>query len=52
MLTIYQQITVQTLHKQGIKKSVIARQIGCHRNTVANILSRTALTEKQTRKKW
>ena len=46
---MYQQITIQTLHKQGEKKSRIARQLGCHRNTVLNIVKRNKVIEKQTR---
>jgi transposase len=49
MLTMYEQITIKTLHKQGVKKSQIARQLGCHRNTINNILERETLSEKQTR---
>lgn len=48
---MYKQITAQTLHKQGVKKSQIARQLGCHRNTVNNILERKTLSDTQTRKK-
>jgi transposase len=51
MLTMYKQITIHTLHKQGVKKSAIARQLGCHRNTVTNILEREHFSESQTRKK-
>src|SRR5688500_7873924 len=51
MLNMYKQITIQTLHKQGIKKSQIARQLGCHRNTINNILERKTLSDTQTRKK-
>lgn len=51
MLTMYQQITIKTLHKQGAGKSQIARELGCHRNTVRNVLQRDPLTEKQTRVK-
>ncbi len=51
MLTMYQQITVKTLKKQGINNCEIARQIGCHRNTVINIMSRENFIEKQTRVK-
>jgi len=51
MLTMYQQITIHTLHKQGLKQSVIARQLDCHRHTVANILKRGKFIEKQTRQK-
>ncbi len=49
MLTMYQQITIKTLHKQGTKNAQIARQLGCHRNTVGNIIAREGLIEKQTR---
>src|SRR5881409_455058 len=49
MLTMYEQITIKTLHKQGIRKSQIARQLGCHRNTVNNVLERKTVSEKQTR---
>lgn len=51
MLTVYQQITIKTLAKQGEKQTVIARQIGCHRNTVRNISLREGVVEKQTRRK-
>lgn len=51
MLTVYQQITIKTLNNQGEKKTTIARQIGCHRNTVRNILQREDVIEKQTRDK-
>src|SRR5687767_12749125 len=51
MLTMYEQITIQTLHKQGVKKSKIARQLGCHRNTINNVLERKTVSEKQTRVK-
>src|SRR3989338_126458 len=51
MLTMYQQITIQTLHKQGEKKSQIARELGCHRNTVSNIVKRDGIIEKQARVK-
>jgi transposase len=46
---MYKQITIQTLHKQGIRKSQIARQVGCHRNTINNVLERKTLSDKQTR---
>ncbi len=49
MLTMYQQITIKTLHKQGTKNAQIARRLGCHRNTVGNIIAREGLIEKQTR---
>lgn len=51
MLTMYQQITVKTLHNQGSKNTEIARQLGCHRNTVWNVLRRENFIEKQTRSK-
>ena len=51
MLTMYKQITINTLHKQGTKQSVIARQLGCHRHTIANVLQRENFIEKQTRQK-
>jgi len=51
MLTMYQQITIQTLHKQGKNKSEIAKLLGCHRHTVRKILNRETIAEKQTRKK-
>ena len=51
MLTMYQQITIKTLHNQGEKKGDIARQMGCHRNTVRNILQKDNFVEKQTRQK-
>lgn len=49
MLTMYEQITIKTLHNQGEKKSQIARELGCHRNTVLNIVKRDKVIEKQTR---
>lgn len=51
MLTMYQQITIKTLHKQGTKKTEIAKQLGCHRNTVGNVIRRENVIEKQTRVK-
>jgi len=51
MLTVYKQITIKTLHQQGEKKARIARQIGCHRNTVHNIVKRGSVLKKQTRNK-
>lgn len=51
MLTMYKQITIKTLKKQGIKNTAIARQIGCHRNTVLNVLHRENFIETQTRTK-
>lgn len=51
MLTVYEQITIKTLAKQGERKTCIARQIGCHRNTVYHVLKRKELIEKLTRNK-
>lgn len=51
MLTMYKQITIKTLKKQGINNTDIARQIGCHRNTVLNVLQRKNFIETQTRTK-
>src|SRR3989344_2541930 len=51
MLTMYKQITIKTLDKQGVKHACIARELSCHRNTVTNILKKEKLTEKQTRVK-
>lgn len=51
MLTMYQQITIKTLHNQGVKNSAIARSLDCHRNTVGNIINRENVIEKQTRVK-
>ncbi len=51
MLTMYQQITIKTLDKQGVKKTRIARELNCHRNTVTNILKKENFTEKQIRVK-
>lgn len=51
MLTMHQQITIKTLHNQGSKNTDIARQLGCHRNTVGNVLHRETFIEKQTRTK-
>lgn len=48
---MYKQITIKTLSKQGIKNTEIARQIGCHRNTVFNVLERENFIEIQTRQK-
>lgn len=42
------QITIKTLRT---KNAEIARQLGCHRNTVSNIVARAELIEKQTRVK-
>ncbi len=51
MLNMYYQGTIKTLNQQGKKVSEIASMFGCHRHTVENILKRTTLIEKQTRKK-
>jgi transposase len=51
MLTMYKQITIQTLHKQGLKQSEISRTLGCHRNTIRKVLQRNDIIEKQTRVK-
>ena len=51
MLTMYQQITIQTLAKQGKKKTDIARELGCHRNTVHNIIRVGYARNGQTREK-
>jgi len=48
---MYQQITIKTLDKQGERKAAIAKQMGCHRNTVRNVLKRVSILEKQTRSK-
>ena len=48
---MYKQITIKTLHEQGMKKSAIARTLGCHRNTVLKVLKRNKLIEKQTRQR-
>jgi transposase len=51
MLTMYQQITILTLRKQGVKQAAIAKQFGCHRNTVRNIIKRETPIEKCSRQK-
>ena len=51
MLTMYQQITIQTLAKQGKKKTEIAREMRCHRNTVRNIILIGSARKQQTRSK-
>src|SRR5438067_319618 len=51
MLPMNKQITIKTLDKQGLKQSEIAKQLGCHRHTIANVLSRENFIEKQTRVK-
>lgn len=48
---MYQQITIQTLKRQGLTKAEIARTLGCHRNTVGKILKRETFIEKATREK-
>ena len=44
-----QQISIQTLHKQGATNAEIARILKIHRNTVMKVLKREVLIEKQTR---
>lgn len=51
MLTMYQQITIKTLKKQGKTQQEIAQTLSCHRNTVANVIAREPCAEKQTRNK-
>ncbi len=51
MLTMYQQITIKTLKKQGKPNKEIAKELSCHRNTVHNILSREEIIKKQIRSK-
>jgi len=51
MLTMYQQITIKTLKKQGRLIKDIASELNCHRNTVTNILSRSELINKQKRER-
>jgi transposase len=51
MLNMGQQYTILTLHKQGKTNAQIARDLGCNRHTVENILKRGEVTEKQTRHK-
>src|SRR3989338_8058155 len=51
MLSMYHQITVKILKKQGEAIKDIASSLKCHRNTVRNILSRDCLTDKQTRER-
>ncbi|MBV8073588.1 MAG: helix-turn-helix domain-containing protein, partial [Acidobacteriaceae bacterium] len=46
MLTMYQQITILTLHKQGVKQAEIAKKLGCHRNTIRNVVRRKKPIEK------
>lgn len=48
---MYKQITIKTLVKQGERQAAIARQIGCHRNTVRNVRLRPEVIEKQVRHK-
>ena len=49
MLSMNQQISIQTLHKQGATNAEIARIHKIHRNTVTKVLKREVLLEKQTR---
>lgn len=48
---MYKQITIKTLHKQGETQADIARQLGCHRHTIANIVNLEQIIEKQVRTK-
>lgn len=48
---MYKQITIKTLDRQGFRQSDIARQLNCHRHTIANVLHRENFIEKQTRQK-
>lgn len=48
---MYKQITIQTLRKQGLQKTAIAKQLGCHRHTITNVLKRDQVIEKQSRLK-
>lgn len=50
MLTMYEQITIKTLAKQNKKQTEIAAEMGCHRNTVRNIVNHPVI-EKATRNK-
>ncbi len=45
MLTMYEQITIKTLHKQGKTNAEIADMMGCHRNTITNILNQPEVRE-------
>jgi predicted transcriptional regulator len=38
MKSMYTQITIKTLYKQGKGISEIAKELGCHRNTVSKIV--------------
>lgn len=51
MLSMYEQITVKTLAKQNKKQTEIAAELGCHRNTVRNIINRPGVIERATRDK-
>lgn len=48
---MYKQITIKTLKQQGKANTIIAEELGCHRNTVNNILNRKEIIEKQRRNK-
>jgi len=48
---MYKQITIKTLFQQGKKKTAIAEDMKCHRNTVRNIIKRDAPKETQVREK-
>lgn len=51
MLSMYKQITIKTLKKQGKANQDIAAAMQCHRNTVRNILSHDHFIERQTRER-
>ena len=51
MLTMNEQTTIQTLHKQGETNASIALILKVHRNTVRNVLKRETIREKQSRVK-
>lgn len=51
MLNMHQQITIKTLKKQGKSNAGIAQELGCHRNTVRNILKRDTFVDQVTRNK-
>lgn len=51
MYTMHQQITIKTLHKQNKTNQEIAITMGCHRNTVANVIKRDQPLDKIVRSK-
>jgi transposase len=48
---MHQQITIKTLHKQNKTNQEIASTMGCHRNTVSNVLKRDQPIDKIVRNK-